>query len=177
MEETLELNDTHRLVVSHDYWADLESVVGDSLGIYTLRTARGMSQLTQGEFSEEFASLSRRVADSEQLKRTTGLWLTLKGWNWQVVDLSGYSQGEWAEVIVYGEFDLAPSIEALREFWRGDVYTVTLETKETYTHDVYPSKKLEQWEAQDWLSGVIFTADYTLRDHASEYFSHLMSKN
>lgn len=175
MLETLELSDTYRLTVAPDYYADLESVVGDLLGIYTLRTALGLKHLEQGEFTEDFTRLSQRL-ETNQLKRAIGLWLNLKGLSWEFVELDGYSQGSWSQVIVYGDYDLKPSIEALQQWWRGDVFTVTLEEKETYVHETVPNKTITQWEAIDWLSGVTFSENYDLKDHALEYFPHLMTK-
>jgi hypothetical protein len=165
--EPLYLDNDTRLAVDYDLWPDIDYLIGDTVGLFTLDKARDINNVYQGELTETLKDLARRQTSRDNIERAVGLYLTLAGLSWKSVTLQGSSQGEWIDLIVYADFELEGSIETLRAYWAGEVYTVNLETREVYTHT--DGRTIEQWETQDFMSGVIFSKNYTLEDHAREY--------
>ena len=68
---------------------------------------------------------------------------------------SGYSQGEYMEAIIYGQGDYINGMATTVDAWiKGDIFTVALETLETYESKV-SGKIINQWEATESIGGVI----------------------
>lgn len=170
------INDTTRVkVYIDDNYCPLEDIVGEEFGVYTLDISRGYNAIEQGDRTADLDRLIRGLnldyrTDWRDIKRRAlELYFNLSGLNYQFVSLRGYSQSEWADVLVYGDYDLAGSIEALEAWYTGDVFTVALEKLETYTSS--SGNTIERWELEDSIGQVIFSKDYTLENVISDYFT------
>lgn len=157
---------------------NLEEIVGDEFGVFTLDTARGYNAIKQGHLTEQLERLERAGYNhdwsKEQLGDAIERYLAMSGMNHKAISLQGYSQGEWAEVIVYGDYDLTGSIHALRDWWRGDVYLVALERLHIYTEEE-TGQTIERWEMEDCIGAVILDDEYTIEACARDNFISLVA--
>ncbi len=166
--DAIEISPTTRVKAYYDTDAELDWVIGDDVNIYTVRPLMRYS-FDRGELNRELGYINSNV-ERHQEQSAMGKYLALAGYNYSFVQLQGYSQGEWAEVVVYTkeDFDLAGTAYALNEWFKGDVYTIALEELEVYTS---PSgNTIERWEIIDSVGGFIFSDDYTFEKAAREHF-------
>lgn len=169
--EPLHLSDTLRVKAYYDedsYSPDF--IVGDELGIYTMRPNHRYS-FDQGDYTDQLGQLNDRF-NYDQAESAIGKYLTLAGMKYQFVSLQGYSQGEWADVVIYTDedYDLTASAEALDTWFKGDIFTVCLEKLHTYT-ELSTGQTIQRWEVEDSIGAITFSADFTLETVAKDYFS------
>jgi hypothetical protein len=92
--------------------------------------------------------------------------LNRAGMNYQFVSLRGYSQGDWAEVVIYADGEtignLNGAADELRAWFRGDIFNITLETLKTYTAP--DGETLARWEIEDALGGMVISESYGLKN-------------
>jgi hypothetical protein len=95
---------------------------------------------------------------------------------YKTLALRGYSQGEWADIVVYadagsdGEWLNSKNATADIEAWfRGDIYTVAIESLETYVN-AKNGDTLQRWEITDSCGMVTLSNDYTLADAGRDIF-------
>lgn len=170
--EPLVINDTTRVKAYYDSDSySLDYVVGDELGVYTLDISRGYKNIEQGDLTGQLAELQDRLT-RDQWESGIGKYLALAGMNYKFVSLRGYSQGEWAEVVIYTDedYDLKSSAEALDTWFKGDIFTVCLEKLHTYTEHS-TGQTIERWEVEDSIGCITFSDDYTLETVANDYFT------
>jgi hypothetical protein len=147
----------NRVSVYYDecqYTAD--ELLGDGFGMFALRLDRGYRRQDFGEFTDELNLLCNRI-DYSQYESAIGKYLHLAGQHYRVIQLQGYSQSDWANVIVYSPDDFVETPEfrtALRDWWRGDVYYLVHERRELFTN-TDGTKTIEQWETVDSISGIM----------------------
>lgn len=169
--EPLVINDTTRVkaYIDSDSYS-LDYVIGDSIGVYFIEPTRGYSSHNQGDYSSELSHLQDRVS-RDQYESAIGKYLALAGMNYKFVSLRGYSQGDWADVVIYTDedYDLKSSAEALDTWFKGDIYTVALEKLEVYTSQ--SGATIERWEIEDTIGCITFSDDYTLESCANDYFT------
>lgn len=175
--EPVTLDDKTRAVAYIDTSAiSLDEIVGDEFGVYTISTARGYNQVTQGPLTDQLKRLEQAGYnydwDDEQLQTAIERYLAMSGMQHKAITLQGYSQGEWAEVIVYGDFDLTGSIKAMRDWWRGDVYLIALERLHVYI-EAETGQTIERWEIEDCMGGVILDDEYTIERCVKDNFMPL----
>lgn len=170
--EPLVINDTTRVRAYYDEDSySLDYVVGDDLGVYTLDISRGYKDIAQGEYTKELGYLQDKLT-RDQWESGVGKYLALAGMTYKFVSLRGYSQGDWADVVIYTNdtYDLTASAEALDTWFKGDVYTVCLEKLHTYTESS-TGQTIERWEIEDSIGCITFSDDYTLETVANDYFT------
>lgn len=177
--EPVMLDDKTRAVAYIDTsQIDLCDIVGDGVGVYTISNARWYNAITQGPLTDDLNRLSRARDnydwDDDRFQRAIELYLTMRGMNHQFLTLQGYSQGEWHEVVVYGDFDLKDMIKAMRDWYRGDVYVITLETLHVYTEEA-TGQTIERWEIEESIGAVILDDQYTIEECIANNFSHLIA--
>jgi len=168
--EPLVINDTTRVKAYYDSDSySLDYVVGDELGVYTLRP-NNRYRFDQGDYTTQLNYLNDRVSRDQQ-ESAIGKYLALAGMNYKFISLQGYSQGEWADVVIYTkeDYDLKSSAEALDTWFKGDIFTVCLEKLETYTSS--SGNTIERWEVEDSIGCITFSDDYTLETVANDYFT------
>jgi hypothetical protein len=169
--EPLVINDTTRVRAYYDEDSySLDYVVGDDLGVYTLDISRGYKDISQGDYTEELGRLQDRLT-RDQWESGIGKYLATAGYTYKFVSLRGYSQGDWADVVIYTNdtYDLTASGEALDTWFKGDIFTVCLEKLETYTSS--SGNTIERWEIEDSIGCITFSDDYTLETVANDYFT------
>lgn len=169
--EPLHLNDRTRVVAYYDQDSySLDYIVGDELGVYFMEPHREYNRHNQGDYTNELGHLQNRI-DRDQEQSAIGKYLTLAGMKYKFVSLRGYSQSEWAEVVIYTneDYDLNASAEALDTWFKGDIFTVCLEKLHTYT-ELSTGQTIERWEVEDSIGAITFSDDYTLHTVATDYF-------
>lgn len=169
----LQISDTMRVKVYYDEDShSLDFIVGDTLGVYFIRPTRDYDRHNQGDYTDQLATLQYKVRrDSEQ--SALGKYLALAGMNYKFVSLQGYSQSDWAEVVIYTDegYDLESSAKALDTWFKGDIFIVCLEQLHTYTEHS-TGQTIERWEVEDSIGAITLSDDYTLETVANDYFTN-----
>jgi hypothetical protein len=178
--EILEVNGNTRVATYHDYEAyAFEDLCGDDFGVQTLSIARGCNDISS---KDEVAEAVERVKDSihyhshndygDKRERVLGAWLSAKGYAFEFISLRGYSQGEWADVVIYTPIDNAEYLkyrkEDLKAWFRGDVYVVARENLETYVNTTDSDNTIERWEIADSIGGVMLDSTSDLEAYAKD---------
>lgn len=162
--EVFGVDEDTRIAVYND-WShyDYQEVCGDGLGVQTLSIHRQYRDISS---KDEVAQVVARVKDSihyhshdnyaDKRERVIGAWLSAKGYAYEFITLRGYSQSEWAEVVIYTEAENAEYLggyrRALENWFRGDVYTVAVEKRKVFTAE--DGETIETWNVQDAISCV-----------------------
>jgi hypothetical protein len=152
---TLEISPTERVAVYlEEECFPVEDFVTDELGIFTLRKDRSLSNIEQGEHSAALHELMDRV-NRHQEESAIGKYLSLHNLHYRFVSLQGYSQSDWAEVVIYGEEEWMLSNEdTLKSWFRGDVYCLVHEKLATFTSDDV-DVVLKKWYTVDSIGAVM----------------------
>ena len=167
---TTELDETNRLAVYQDeFLYNYQDIIGDELGVFTLKVARGLKEIEGGKLTGELNSLARNVHEW-QLESACRKYLTLTGLEFMEVNLQGYSPSEWATVLVYGDGPwINEAAKSLKAWFRGDVYTIAHEQLVTYT--ATNGNTIERWEVIDSLGGVLADSGDEIKALAFENFA------
>lgn len=163
------LNNGQRLAL----WPELEQVefediLGDLIGIQTLAIDRFLSEIkTNDKHCDPIAEIVERHGRLQTETRTAiSKHLSRAGMTYQFVSLRGYSQGEWAEVVMYADSEtignLNGAADELRAWFRGDIFTLCLEDLKTYTAP--DGESLARWEIEDALGGMVISESYGLKN-------------
>jgi hypothetical protein len=175
----IELSESLRVAAYYDEWRQDGPFDWGVLFVQTLRKDSGMSELTTDdghraairEIQEHnpytsYDGYSRERLTKRNLSEQDAIrkHLTRAGFDCTFAELRGYSQGEWLDAVIYAKAgdvgDWAATVNEIDAWFRGDVYTVTLERLEVYTST--SGNELTQWETIDALGGVILTEPLTL---------------
>lgn len=163
-EMILEINDRHRYTATFDcepfdYLNDQDV---DSWGLFTVSINRGYSPLELDTFgiNDKLKSIidwHGHSWNSDELEKAIAKTITRAGYEFMFLQLKGYSQGEWAYVVLYWQAAfqnyVSGLVNELEAWFKGDVYTISLEELETYTSSSGIS--IERWEVVDSLGRVI----------------------
>lgn len=178
--EILEIDSETRITAYHDCEAyAFEDLCGDDFGVQTLSIARGYNDISS---NDEVRDSVERVKDSihyhshndyqDKRERVLGAWLSAKGYAYKFITLRGYSQGEWADVVIYTPIDNAEYLKYrevdLRNWFRGDVYVIARENLETYVNTIDSDNKIERWEIADCVGGVMLEDTNELATYAKD---------
>lgn len=167
---TLEISDTERVAVylEEDYFP-VEDFVGDELGIFTLHKDRSLSNIERGDHHAALHELMDRV-NRDQEESAIGKYLSLHNLHYKFVSLRGYSQSDWADVVIYAtDPDTLLSEDSLKAWFRGDVFTLCHEKKITFTSN-FSDRVIEQWEVIDSLGAVMLDTPEDVIDFAKVDF-------
>ena len=167
-EMTIELGERYRYAAypDTDYFNYLKEYDWDNWGLYTIAIDNSYNRLSLDTFgiNDRLATAQSHYEFSWNSKTLeTELQKAAKraGYESQWLTLQGYSQGQWACVLLYWHPDWLsnPSglIQELEAWWRGDVYSLRLEKLETYTSAT--GNTIERWELVDSISQVIIHDD------------------
>jgi len=153
-----------RIALYHDTSSvSYEEFLGDLIGVQTFRIASRLRPMATNDGETEAINeiYERLGSNTEALHEAVTKHFERLGKSCVFVDLNGYSQGEWAEVVLYankGDInEWAGVIEEVKSYWRGDVFTVALERLKLYTAE--DGEKIGEWETLDATGGVILS-DY-----------------
>lgn len=158
---TYQLNDTNRVVVEVDEYGDnecpVEWVVG---GFVPLRepSRSALRVIDPLGTADEVKSFFRNFGEDHS---AVVRHYARRGYKAEVVSLQGFTQGDWADVVVYvpnehGEY-IDGTIQSVRDWFEGSIYVLEHQTLETYIHATTLEKKFE-WETKDSLCGVYIDA-------------------
>ena len=168
------LNSEQRLVLRPDYWHPAyEEILGDFIGVQTLSVARGLSDIQANDKHREpiAAIIDRLGRYEEETKTAIGKHLTRAGLVYEFVSLRGYSQGDWAEVVIYGDKEffgnLRTEANTLDAWFKGEIYHFTLENLKTYTAE--DGESLGRWEIEDTLSQIVISDSYGIKDYSIDW--------
>jgi hypothetical protein len=158
---THEINDTTRIAVYPDYHAESPlEYLGNDIGIFTMSMARGYTPL-----SVELDDINQRLANiqynSSDFSGAIDKLFRRADMNYRVLHLQGYSQSEWLEAIIYGTVDddvLASTGRILDKWFKGDIYTLSIEKLVTYANVDNTDDTHSHWQIQDSISGVYLDA-------------------
>lgn len=168
------IDDNTRIAVYPDYQVECPTEYwGNDIGIFTVSQARDLSPL-----SVELDDINLRLANiqynSSDFSGALDKLFRRAEMNYRVLHLQGYSQGEWLEAIIYGTVDddvLASTGRELDQWFKGDVYTLSLETLVTYASVADTSDTHTHWQAEESVSGVYVDA-YAYDDVMAEAMQH-----
>jgi hypothetical protein len=160
---------------------DLEWIIGEEVGVYTIDIARNFHPIEQGERTKDLDRLIRNLANEyrtdwrERKLRAIELYMNLAGLDYIYTSLRGHSQSDWAEVIVYANptdrVDLQSCAEAMNDWFSGEVYTIVHEKLYTYTNP--NGNTIERWEIEDSIGSILPVKGQDFENMAETYFGHL----
>lgn len=161
---TIDVNENYRYAAypDHDPFDYLKDYEWDNWGLFTIAINRGYRPLGLDTFGlndqlTRVAEWHQHSWNDNQLETALSKTITRAGYSHIYLNLNGYSQGDWAYVVLYykEEWLTDPSglINELEAWFRGDVYTIALERLETYTSQ-YGNTKTE-WEMVDNIGHVL----------------------
>lgn len=177
--ETINYGNDNRVSVYYDesdYTAD--EILGDSFGMFSLRQHRDYGKIDLGELTDDLNLLCNRI-DYSQYESAIGKYLTVANKHHTIIELQGNSQSEWATVMVYSDelFVTTPEFrDALRQYWRGEVYYLVHEQRETFAN-ADGSKTIDQWDAVDSIGGIMTESHDELLSIIKDHFALSESDN
>jgi hypothetical protein len=176
--EILNISDTLRVAAYYDYMPDGPFDWG-TLFVQTLEHDRFISELSTDDGHREpiheilhqnpftsFDGYSRDRLTKRDNWREAAITkhLNRAGFDCIFAELRGYSQGDWANVVIYANAgditDWAGIVPEVNAWFRGDIYSLHLERLEVYTSN--SGNELTQWETIDQTGGVILTDGLTI---------------
>jgi hypothetical protein len=180
--EPFEFTPTDRITLYYDDdQYDLDWILGEEVGVYTIEIERSFRALESGPRTKDLDRLIRNLHSGfrtdwrERKLRAIELYMNLSGLEYRQVSLRGPSQSDWAEVIIYASpddrVDLEACEEGLRDWFRGDVFTIAHEKLEVYTN--HSGNTIERWELQDSIGSILPVRGQDFEDMAKTYFGHL----
>jgi hypothetical protein len=147
---------------------NFEDILGDLIEIQTLSAARFLSEIkTQDSHRGPIAEIvERHWQDATERDKAISKHLSRAGMSYQFVSLRGYSQDEWAEVVIYADKEVTENLngsaDELRAWFKGDIFSLSLETLKTYTAP--DGETLARWEIEDALGGMVISESYGLKN-------------
>jgi hypothetical protein len=153
---TIQLNDTTRLAISQDIHVISPLDYLDDVGVFTVSHARGLMPLSNS-LDDMNVRLANIQYNSSDMHQAIDKLFTRAGMNYKIVHLQGYSQGEWHELIVYGthDIDVLSSVgRELDQWYKGDVYVISLEELHTYANVNNTDDTHSHWEVTEAIGGV-----------------------
>jgi len=172
LDNWIPLNQAARIAIYHDETPVFENPLeqmGGEVGCFPVRTARNLN----GVFADlpvcdELMELSKAALykadyDTDNLTAEMVEYLSGKGYEVLTVNLRGYSQSEWMDVILWTKKDLYNGETTARSvldytardlgcWFRGDVYAIAVEELVTYYGP--NDKTIEQWETVEHIDPV-----------------------
>jgi hypothetical protein len=157
-----QLTESTRITARYDTMTyAIEDIIGDECGVVSLEIARNLMPIKQDLWATGLADDILRLTDnfiykdSELRERAITRYLNLKDCDSLIVNLQGYSQSEWARVVIFNtrgsDQKLTDIKNALDEWFKGDIYSIHSQVLETYTNDTDPSDKIYDWQTRDSL--------------------------
>lgn len=161
--EQIELKNGQRLALWPEYGpVALEDVLGDLVSYQTIDIARNLLAIsTDDEHSGPISEIVARLRDdTDAMEKAIGKHLTRAGMSFEFVSLRGYSQGEWAEIVIYAPAETitewAGVANDFKAWFRGDVFDLELQTLKTYT--AQDGGILARWE-HDQITGLVLISE------------------
>lgn len=164
------LTDRERVCVYPDQTCyALEDVIGEEYGVIVLGGGRNITGVYGDVHDVERAV--RELADKfyrgssngwwDKRNRAIHLYLNLSGFDSVIHTLQGYSQGDWAEVVVlrkrsYGNTsNIVDVVSYVNAWFAGDIYSVIHEKLDTYVNLEDTEDTIERWNEIDAIHCVM----------------------
>lgn len=169
-EEIIEVDDNWRYAKYVDYsgFDYLTEWDHDGWGMFTISQAERLRGLELDTFriNDRLRAVMEWHGHSWNDKRAEtelGKAISRAGYAYKFVDLQGYSQGQWHYVVIYWDTNNLTSPDGvlgeLEAWYCGEVYTVALENKVTYS-EVGGDREIVEWDAVESIGCVLFYDDY-----------------
>lgn len=143
----------------------LEDIIGDIVSYQTLDIARGYYPITTNdEHAPEIAEIVEqdKRGNITDLEAAISTHLERAGMAVKFVSLRGYSQGEWADIVIYApqdySIDLDGCADDIKAWFRGDIFTLTIDKLKTYT--AQDGETVAKWITEQETSLVAITDSY-----------------
>jgi hypothetical protein len=163
------LNNNQRLALWPEYGPiDFDEILGDFIGVQTLDIDRGLAPIeTKDEHRDQIAQIvERHGRRGDETETAISKHFTRAGLSYEFVSLRGYSQSDWAEVVIYGDKEffgsLTPEKNVLDAWFKGEIYNLTLESLKTYKAE--DGESLGRWEIEDAIGQICISKSYGLKD-------------
>lgn len=171
-EKTLDNN--QRLALWPEYGQyNFDDFLGDLIGVQTLDIDRGLAEIqTKDEHRDQIAAIiDRHGRRGEETETAISKHLTRAGLCFEFVSLRGYSQSDWAEVVIYGEKkffrNLKTEATVLDAWFKGDVYTLSLENLTIYS--ATNGESLGRWEIEDAIGQICISESYGIKNFGIDW--------
>lgn len=147
-------NSRIRLVLSDGMrFAEYGEEYASGIGVFPIRVGRGLIAPVWDAFSlhDELMAIYEEengdpYGDTELMLKT---WLTNRGYYSEELELNGYSQSDWATVLIYDRLPITDKKrELIRQVWRGDLYDLIEEKRKVYTST--DGDTIEVWSMDGW---------------------------
>lgn len=163
MAKCMQFDANRRALITDAIDTAFDWVVGDLVGLVWLNNG-GWREYQPSGFSEKLFTADNflDIAYKSYSYRETRLnayarYLALNGYKTARILLQGYSQGDWAEALVYcdDEDELPDWVNKTRQWWKGDVYDLQAQTRKVFTAE--DGETLDKWETLEdgYLSGYL----------------------
>ena len=175
----LDIDKNTRVSLSYDLTPyAFEEVCGDMFGVQTLSIAKNYNLISS---NDEVQDLVARVVDrihyhntndyQEKRERIIGYWLAMNGYTFRFTTLRGYSQGEWADVVIYSKENesIDSAKESLENWFRGDIFNLNVEERKVFRSD--DGEALDIWQFKDGVSAIMAATEEEIKDSIRENFN------
>jgi hypothetical protein len=168
------LDNGQRLALWPEYGQiNFDEILGDFTGVQTLDIDRGLGELTTNDkhrdkIAEIVSWYGRHAKETET---AIAKHLTRAGLSYEFVSLRGYSQSDWAEVVIYADKEFFGNLTAeknvLDAWFKGEIYNLTLENLKTYKAE--DGESLGRWRIEDTLSQIVISDSYGIKDYSIDW--------
>nr|DAW17391.1 MAG TPA: hypothetical protein [Caudoviricetes sp.] len=157
----LQISETERATADYSqcqtHYSDF---IGDDVELFVIESFR--DDYSHLSADNEHAKAIRRFVESfnyyshtnwrELLQRAISLYFHSKGLDCIFTDLRGYSQSEWATVVIYSTDRecndyLNQTAKTIDSWFKGDYYDISLESAKVYT--AQDGDTITQWQVED----------------------------
>jgi hypothetical protein len=163
------LDNGQRLALWPEYGQiDFDEILSDFIGVQTLDIDRGLRELaTNDKHRDKIAEIvSWYGRHAKETETAIAKHLTRASLSYEFVSLRGYSQSDWAEVVIYADKEFFGNLTAeknvLDAWFKGEIYNLTLENLKTYKAE--DGESLGRWEIEDALGQICISKSYGLKD-------------
>jgi hypothetical protein len=145
-----------------------EDVIGDLISFQTLEINRFLSPLSSDdEHRDPIAQIVEiHRGDTDAQEKAISKHLERAGLSHEFVSLRGYSQGDWAEIVVYSESDLITNWRGVKDdlnaWFRGDVFFFELQSLKTYTAE--DGTTLARWDTEQHTGLILISDSYGMKE-------------
>ena len=143
-----EVSDNKRIAIYPDYSFESPWENWDYVGIHTIRVA---DRMVAPEAKTEHTDNLTDIVEQGEGSHGVAEYFKARGLDYHVAYLQGYSQSEWADVIIYdlgNKENLDGYVTEAKQYWRGDVYRIVPEVLVTYTQ-LSNGNTISRWEEDE----------------------------
>lgn len=161
MEYQLNLSDTNRVIAVEDGDYEFGDVFGGDMSLVIICNKRNYGSYygTDYGIAGDVQNLADRFDNPVLRERAITLYLNLLGYSAKVVELRGYSQGDWATGVLIARGECSSWLEqiasSVNAWFRGDVFTLHSQELQTYVNVKNVNDKFTKWVTIDSVGGYV----------------------